>query len=390
MKTIQNKKVFYSGLIYLITVLSYIGFRLLWMFLDLSSTMDPAIADLVFTVCVQSILFALPFLLYILICKQNIKQTSSRFFFHKISFKTILISLLIGVLTYVVVVYVSTFWSVLLQLFGYSSSSSESVSALPVWLTFLIAFFSTALLPAIGEETSHRGLLLGNLRDNGLRRAVVISALLFGLAHLNIPQFGYAFVVGLILGAVTLITRSIFPAMIIHGTSNFCSTYISYSIANDWVGSGAINTFLNLLSNSSIIGIFISILLFTGAIIGIKLLLPKLFIEAKRDKFIKFKQNLERSTQGTEMGQMIDFSNQHQMVILFNEANAKDMQRKFEEGKLNINHMEKEFQSDPTVAMMYSEIDDYSPPNKMDNLFTFIAIFLTTFITIATFIWGIL
>lgn len=389
MKAIQNKNVFYSGLIYLIAVLCYIGVRLLWQYFSLGSILDPALSDLVFTVCVQSIFIILPIVLYKLICKQTFKQTTSRFFFHKISFKTILLSLLLGILTYIIVVYTSTFWSAILQVFGYQYSSSESVSSFPVWATFLMAFVSTALLPAIGEETAHRGLLLGNFRDNGLRRAVLFSALLFALAHLNVPQFGYAFVVGLILGAVTLITRSIFPAMIIHGTSNFCSTYISYSTTNEWFGGNLINSFLNLL-NTPAIGFMLSIILFVGAIFAIRLLLPKLFIEAKREKFMKFTQNLRESTRGTEMESMIDFNNQHQLVALFNEANAKDMQKKFDEGKLSINHIEKEFQSDPTVAMMYSEIDDYSTPKKMDNIFVYIAIFLMSFITIATFIWGVM
>ena len=117
-------------------------------------------------------------------------------------------------------------------------------------------------------------------------------------------------------------------------------------------------------------------------------MLPKLFIEAKRDKFAKFKQNLQASVRGTEMENMIDFNNQHQLVALFNEATAKDMQNKFDNGTLNVLHLEEEFRKSPTSAMMYSEIDDYTPPSKMDNIFIYVAIFLMSFITFATFIWG--
>ncbi len=388
MNIIKNKKVFYSGLIYLIAVMCYIAVRLLWQYFNVSNSFDPDISDLLFTVFVQSILFFVPFILYKVFCKQTLRETGSRFFFKKISFRTILFSLLIGVLTYIIVVYVSSFWAAILEMFGYTYPSSSSVSTLPIWLSFLITFVSTAILPAIGEETSHRGLMLGNLRDNGLRRAVILSALLFGLAHLSVTQFGYAFVVGIILATVTLITRSIFPAMIIHGTSNFCSTYLGYATSNEWFGSDMINWLFNLFNSPSVIGIILSILLFMGAIIGIKFMLPKLFIEAKRDKFAKFKQNLQESVRGTEMENMIDFSNQHQLVALFNEATAKDMQNKFDSGKINVMHLEEEFRKSPTSAMMYSEIDEYTPPNKMDNIFTYVAIFLMSFITIATFIWG--
>ena len=252
----------------------------------------------------------------------------------------------------------------------------------------MLAILTTAILPALGEETSHRGLVLGNMRDNGLRRAVILSALLFGLMHLNVTQFGYAFVVGIVLATVTLITRSIFPAMIIHGTSNFCSIYISYASTYDWFGIDFLNSVFDIVNSQSVLGVLFSILILSGAIIAIKFLLPRLFIEAKRDKFAKFKQNLTKSIQGTEMEGMIDVNNPHQMVVLFNEATAKDMQNRFDNGKLNVAHLEQEFQKSPTSVMMYSEIDDYTPPRKMDNICFYIAIFLLGFMTFATFIWG--
>ena len=119
MKIIQNKKVFYSGLIYLILVVVFIAIRLFWQYFDMTKVLDPSISDLLFTILLQTSFILLPLVLYKVLCKQNAKQTMNRFFFHKVSLKTIGISLLIGVLTYIIVIYISTFWYTILELFGY-------------------------------------------------------------------------------------------------------------------------------------------------------------------------------------------------------------------------------------------------------------------------------
>ena len=388
-KLIQNKKVFYAGLIYLISVLCYIGVRLLWQIFSVSSNLDSVWSDLLFTVLVQGILFCVPILLYMLFCREKLSSTMKRFFFRKISLKAVLYSILLGILTYIVVIYSATIWSMILSMFGYTHSSGASSSNVPVWIAFLIGIFSTAIFPGIGEEKAHRGLLLGNLRDNGLTRAIMLSALMFGLAHLNVPQFGYAFVVGIILGTVTLTTRSIFPAIIIHATSNFTSMYCDYATDYGWVGSKTISFSYSLLE-TPFVGILMSTIVLILTLVGIVYLLQKLFIENKIDKLTQFKENLKKSVQGTDMENMFDFNDQKQMIALFNSATEKDIQQKLQQGKLDLAHLENEFKRSNIASIIHNEIDDYEPPNQLDNIFLYIAIFLMSLITIITFIWGVM
>lgn len=386
---IQDKKVFYAGLIYFISILLYISMRILWG-TGVFSNIDPILSDLLFSTFVQVlILAAFPFFAWKILNKQTFKQTAERFFFKKVSFKTVLISLGLGFLMYIIVIYASSFWNTIISLFGYSSSSVGVTSDLPVWLAFLITFVSTSLMPGFCEETAHRGLLLGNMRNNGLKRAILMTALIFGLAHMNVVQFGHAFVVGLVLGACTFISRSILPAMIIHGTVNFCSIYVDYSSAYGWFGGNIMENFSNFLANSNIfVSMLLSFLILSTVLILVAILISRLFVENKRAKFASFKKNLYDSVKGTEHENEINFRDELELYTLFNKASANDLKTKVDNGQIPIKHLEKELGNSPLNTMIYSELDEYRKPRAMDNIFVYITIFMMAAVTISTFIWG--
>ena len=95
--------------------------------------------------------------------------------------------------------------------------------------------FVAALAPAIFEEVLFRGILIGKLRENGQSplAALLISAVIFGAVHLTngitgdmlnvLVQVGYAFVVGLLFGAVYLKTEDLFSVMLFHFLIDFSS-----------------------------------------------------------------------------------------------------------------------------------------------------------------------
>jgi len=83
------------------------------------------------------------------------------------------------------------------------------------------ALLLVALLPAVAEEITFRGVILGGLRRGGSRWiAVCGSALAFGLFHINPYHVVAATVVGLLLGWVAVESRSILPGMLIHLVNN--------------------------------------------------------------------------------------------------------------------------------------------------------------------------
>lgn len=87
-------------------------------------------------------------------------------------------------------------------------------------LACVMCVISTAIIPAICEEFAMRCCSLQLLRKYGKSFAVFAVSIVFGLLHGNVIQFIFAFVVGLVLGFVTVKTDSIVPAVLIHGFNN--------------------------------------------------------------------------------------------------------------------------------------------------------------------------
>ncbi len=85
------------------------------------------------------------------------------------------------------------------------------------WLLFL-AF---ALTPGICEEFFFRGLLFSSLRKQQKpAMAILCTAALFAIMHLNFSNFAFYLVMGILLGLIVFYTGSIFPAMFAHVLNN--------------------------------------------------------------------------------------------------------------------------------------------------------------------------
>lgn len=102
-----------------------------------------------------------------------------------------------------------------------------------------INLFTLAVLPALLEEMIYRGYILQTLRSYGNWFAVIISSLLFSLMHGNLRQIPFAFIVGLVLGALYVITDNIWVSIAVHFTNNAVSVlmeYFGFSLSEEYVG----------------------------------------------------------------------------------------------------------------------------------------------------------
>ncbi len=89
--------------------------------------------------------------------------------------------------------------------------------------------FTLVIIAPLTEEFLFRGLFLhGFARNYGKRGAIIASALLFALIHLNPYQMIPAFLAGLFLGWITLNSGSIWPAIISHGLTNGLLLLVSW------------------------------------------------------------------------------------------------------------------------------------------------------------------
>ena len=111
---------------------------------------------------------------------------------------------------------------------------AAQISSAP-WLTVL---FLMALVPALCEELAFRGFIFGGLiREHGRLRAVVITALMFGISHGVLQQSIAATVMGLLLGWVALRTGSVLPGILIHLTNNALSVSLDRIAGSSWNGA---------------------------------------------------------------------------------------------------------------------------------------------------------
>ena len=98
-------------------------------------------------------------------------------------------------------------------------------------------FLSICILAPLVEELVFRGAILRALLQgmNSHWVAIVISALLFALVHMNPAQMPHAFCLGLLLGWLYYRTHSIIPGIMVHWVNNTLA-YTVYNIfpnAND-------------------------------------------------------------------------------------------------------------------------------------------------------------
>ncbi len=88
-------------------------------------------------------------------------------------------------------------------------------------LSALSIVFAVALVAPLTEELLFRGLLLPGLAERyGAPFALGVTSLGFGLIHGDPGAIAYATVAGLVLGAITLRTGSVLPALAMHAATN--------------------------------------------------------------------------------------------------------------------------------------------------------------------------
>ncbi len=83
------------------------------------------------------------------------------------------------------------------------------------------SFVLLVFVAPIGEEALFRGLILNGYRKRySTGTAILLSAAMFAVYHINPYQFVNAFVLGIIMAWLLLRTNSIWPAMYLHALNN--------------------------------------------------------------------------------------------------------------------------------------------------------------------------
>ncbi len=96
-----------------------------------------------------------------------------------------------------------------------------------LWVTVML----TVILAPIAEECAFRGIVLFYAKKNmPLLFANIIQSILFAFYHMEVVQGIYAFVIGLILGWISIRFKSICPCIIMHMSINIFGLVVGYVI----------------------------------------------------------------------------------------------------------------------------------------------------------------
>lgn len=203
------------GWIFLITILLHIGLVLAMSFTAFGEKL-PLAGNFILSEAV----IVVPALLFLLLTGRNDKRSLlDRLGFHKIKISSAGMLVLYAFL----LIPLATLCNAVSMLFVENRVVSLSSGILELGLPAMLFF--TAVNAPFCEELVFRGVIYRTCRErSGAWKALWLSAILFGLMHMNFNQAGYAMVLGLGLALALEATDSLWGAMIIHVVFNASSS----------------------------------------------------------------------------------------------------------------------------------------------------------------------
>lgn len=185
----------------------------LMVILEMSSVLTSLLPPKVMLYFGQFIVILTPVIILALLMKLNMKE---RFKLHKFKPSTVLYCFVL----FIALLPISGFiGSLTTYIFGQNANGIDAyIKGLEV--SGLMQWFIIAVTPAICEEMMFRGLLLDKKMGLNIHFMAILSGLTFAMFHVGFDQLFYTFPLGMVFAYVTLITGSIFPAMLMHLFNN--------------------------------------------------------------------------------------------------------------------------------------------------------------------------
>ena len=199
------------------------------------TTMPETFAGVAKLVVMPQVLILFPALIMATMMTKSIRQGLR---LHLPHWTTLPLGVLLGVTLHPTYVMLSKFVSHLYPL------SEQTVAAMKPFTDqigsapWLVVVLLMAALPAVCEELAFRGFIFGGLvRDRGRVRAVLITAVMFGISHGVLQQSITATIMGLVLGWITLRTGSVLPCILVHFSNNALSVSLDRIAGGSWQGA---------------------------------------------------------------------------------------------------------------------------------------------------------
>ena len=141
---------------------------------------------------------------------------------------------LAGLFIWVSAAYISSGIEDIVSQYGFTTEVTDNDYG-KTGLGFAIMTIYTCIIAPVTEEFFFRGALMKIFSKSNQRFGIVASAVFFGLAHGNLPQFMLAFLIGVFMGHIDMKHNSIVPSVVVHIFINTMVSVISAFNENEVV-----------------------------------------------------------------------------------------------------------------------------------------------------------
>ncbi len=216
-----------SGILYLFIVISiifgnifFVVSRLIFPYMKMPTEAALAMGE---------VLILIPTILLTLLWGVDVRKT---FRIKKVKIRTML---LVIPLTYMLMPLIA-FCNAFTMLF--TDNAVEGITDAVLTMPFAVTFMILAVFGPFTEELAFRGAEYSGLAESGNRfGAILLQGAMFGLMHMNLNQFIYAFVIGIVFGVLCEVTGSILPGFFAHLIINGTSTVTMYLFEGSETGA---------------------------------------------------------------------------------------------------------------------------------------------------------
>lgn len=215
MNKLQGNNVLHANILYLILGLLFIFFGSIVQSKEIYSGL----------LITEYIIILVPNIIYLKTKELSLKKTLK---LNRISVKQAIYIIGIAIFSYPIAVFLNLLAISILSLFGTPQQSAVPIPDTPN--LYLISLFVISITPAICEEVMFRGTIMNAYENVSKKKAVIYSAILFGVFHLNIQNLLGPTFLGIIFGIVVYKTGSIYASIIGHALNNAIAITIGYFV----------------------------------------------------------------------------------------------------------------------------------------------------------------
>lgn len=175
----------------------------------------------------EYLMMLIPVLFFLILNRYNLKYVLK---LNKLSYKQVIIIPLIAVCTVFISTSLNNVMLAILSLFGSFNKLSNGIPSPTSNSQLIIVLLIVALTPAICEEALFRGLIMRCYEQLGIKIAIIMSGVLFGIFHFNVNIqgiLGLSFL-GIMLAYLVYKTNSIFASVLAHFIFNSFGTSMNY------------------------------------------------------------------------------------------------------------------------------------------------------------------